>query len=171
MSGKVKRFIARALLVLILAIPPTVGIIAETTHSAPPRATLAIRRGTLVYAQRMRRYRGHDWISLLVADGKQEFSAAVVFPKLFAQVADLVPKTRITLYTADSYWFDRVTPAPDIWQIDTDAGTVLSYAQSLTAWQARRKRAIDVFSLLAAIPLLVCCCLDWFELRSGRQDN
>jgi hypothetical protein len=106
-----------------------------------------------------------------VRDGNQEFSAAVNFPEFFAQVSDLAPKTQLTLYTADSYWFDRATPAPDVWQIDTAAGPVLSYAQSLAAWQESRKRSLDVSLLLGVFPLVVCCSLDWFELRSGREDD
>ncbi len=172
MSDKTKRFIARLLLVSALAIAPAVGIIAETMRSPPPPATLAMRRGTLVYVQRLGwGSRRKPRLAVLVTDDNQDFSASVNFPELFARVSELAPKTRVTLYTADSYWFDRTTPAPDVWQIDTNAGTVLSYTQTLAAWQASRKRTLHLFSLLAVIPLVVCCCLDWFELRSGEKDH
>jgi hypothetical protein len=173
MNDKAKRLIARIFLVLGSAIVPAVGLISETTHSAPPRATLAIRRGTLVYVtvKESHQSRGKSSLSLHVTDDdNQEFSVAVDFPEFFTRLSDLAPKTPITLYTAESYWFDRATHAPDVWQIDTDAGTVLSYAQSLAAWEDRRKRAIDVFSVFAGVPLVLCCCLDWFERRSGRDD-
>ena len=103
--------------------------------------------------------------------------AAIRYRGFLAEVTDLsevrgLPRgTSMTLHTYDSNWFDRVGKLPDVWQIDTNSGTVLSYAQTTEAWRKHRKRGIIVFSIMASVIFLLFCSADLISDRTERARN
>ena len=146
-------------------------------HSVPPHATLTIQRGELVDVRLVAPPKAESWIRLRLLVGDHEVSAAVRRYELLQKVADvsailrLSPGTRLTLYTSEPYssGLDSVLGTPNIWQIETDTGTVLSYAVASDVWQKHRRMGIIGFSFFSGAPLALVCYLAWPGHRATRN--
>lgn len=174
MSMRMKRFAQIALLgAAFVAIVPGSCIILLLRQTVPPRTALAIQQGALWDTQLVTPQKGESWLEIRIVEGNRLSCAAIRYRGFLAEITDLGAiralrrGTPMTLRTYDSNWFDSVGKLPDIWQIDTDSGTVLSYEQTTEAWRKHRRRGIIVFSIIASVIFVLFCSADWIERARG----
>lgn len=165
-----KHFAKMALIgAAFVAIVPGSLIILMLGHPAPPRTALAIQHGELLDTQLVTPHKGESWLEVRIMEGNRLSCAAIRYRGFLAEITNLsevrgLPRgTPMTLHTYDSNWFDSVGRLPDVWQIDTNFGTVLSYAQTTEAWRRHRKRGIIAFSIMASVIFLIFCSAGWTE--------
>ena len=160
---------------LFVAGIPGAGILLNIYPSPPPPPLLAIQRGELVDLRLITPVKGEHWLCIRIHENGKLTSAAIRYYSQLAATVDVrqiwtLPRgTSIALRTAQPYWFDRVTASPDVWQIDTSAGPVLTYAQSEQIWRAHRRRGAIVFGGLGAVMFLVFFAVTGLEKRQATR--
>jgi hypothetical protein len=160
-----------------VVIVPGWWIILMLRHTVPPQTALTIQHGELLDTQLVTPHKGESWLMVRIMEGNRLSCAAIRYRGFLAEITDLseirgLPRgTPMTLHTYDSNWFDSVGKLPDVWQIDTSSGTVLSYAQTTEAWRKHRKRGIIVFSIMASVIFLSFCSADLLSDRTARARN
>lgn len=138
----------------------------KVVPDVPPLVTLAIQRGELIDVRVVAPSKGEAWLRLHMVEGGQEVRVAVRHYDLLQKIADisaireLSPGERLTLYSSEPHSFAGMGfDLPSVWQIDTNAGTVLSYAQSSEVWRTHRMHGFVGGSLLLGAYVAFVCFL------------